>query len=530
MKKQYYITTPLYYVNAAPHIGHSYTQIASDAIARFLRQNEHDVFFMTGTDEHGEKIEKASIESGRPKGSEKDFVDSIIPRFKDLWKKLNIEYDYFIRTTDKLHEDTVKDVLAKLYKKGDVYKKNYNGLFCTPCEMFWPHTQAPSGLCPDCARPLEKLNEENYFFKMGSYQNNLIDIIEKDGIVIKPSMRKNEVLSFLKGNTLQDLCISRPRERLSWGIELPFDRNFVCYVWVDALINYISGAGYLNDKKRFQTLWPCDMHIIGKDILRHHAIYWPIMLIALGVKPPKSVFAHGWWVVGDEKMSKSKGNVVDPYYLLDQKGYNVDAFRYFLLSHVPFGWDGSFSEGLLVEKYNTDLANDLGNLLNRTLTMVEKYFAGEIPSVRHPATGNRQQEEKKLQEEIRDLADNLADKVKKAMDIEKEGPNFQLALNAIWELVNKANKYIEVSAPWKYAKESNKDALSVIMDTLMQTLGVITGLLYPFMPSTASKMYRQLGRKEDIAKVKYKEIRWGMIAPGTRVDKGQPLFPRINTE
>lgn len=532
MKKKY-ITTPLYYVNSSPHIGHSYTQIACDAVVRHLKQRGMDVFFMTGTDEHGEKIEKASVEKGFGQGREKDFVDSIVPRFKELWKKLNIEYDYFIRTTDKAHKRTVRKILGQLYDKKDIYKKVYNGWFCTPCEMFWSEVQVEKGVCPDCGRPLEKLDEENYFFSISKYQGRLIEAIEKNKLEVRPEMRKNEVLGFLRTNTLQDLCISRPKNRLKWGIELPFDNAYVIYVWIDALINYISGIGYAEqDHSRFLERWPCDMHVIGKDILRHHAIYWPILLFALDVGLPKRVFAHGWWIMGGEKMSKSKGNVVDPLYLLDEKKYPVDAFRYFLLSQVRFGWDGHFSEKLFIEKYNSDLANDLGNLLNRTLTMVEKYFGGTTPEVKK---GGESLYKKHLGKEAFDLGKLLESmsralpgKVISHMDIDDSGPDFQAVLFDIWALVKHANKYIEVSAPWKQSKENNIEALSLIMDNLVQGMGVAACLLYPFMPYTAKRMWDQLGLGNmDMGSLKIDELKWGIVPYGTKTKKDKPLFPRL---
>jgi len=509
-----YITTPLYYVNAKPHIGHSYTQIICDAISRFHKQSGYEVFFMTGTDEHGEKIEKAALAAGFKKGEEKKFVDTIVCHFKKLWQDLNIEYDHFIRTTDKIHEDTVKSVLSELYEKKKIYKKNYKGYFCVPCEMFWSDAHAAGGMCPDCKRKLEKLDEENYFFKISEYQNALIRHIKDNPDFISPAIRKNEVLSFLEKNKLQDLCISRPKKRLSWGVELPFDSGFVTYVWFDALINYISGIGYLNDKKQFRSLWPAACHVIGKDILRHHAIYWPIILFALGEEPPKHIFVHGWWVISGEKMSKSKGNVVDPVELI--KKYGVDAFRYFLLSAVQFGYDGTFSEKLFIEKYNTDLANDLGNLVNRTLTMVEKYFGGVIPDPASPSP------DRHIMEDVQSMPSDIGNKFVSGTS--------SVALKRIWGLVNRANKYIEDMAPWKLAKE-NKEVLPRVIYDLMQALGIIAVCLYPFIPETAQGIWKQLGMKSDIpfnlSRVKKKEDFQGIIPAGTKITKGKPLFPRI---
>ncbi|MBL7157311.1 MAG: methionine--tRNA ligase [Candidatus Omnitrophica bacterium] len=516
-KRKTYITTPLYYVNAKPHIGHSYTQIICDAVSRFRKQCGEEVFFMTGTDEHGEKIEKATLEAGFEKGQEKKFVDTIVPHFKELWKKLDIEYDRFIRTTDGVHEETVKRVLSILYEKGKIYKKLYKGWFCTPCEMFWSHVHAPDGICPDCKRNLDKLDEENYFFKTSEYQNVLIKHIKETNGFIIPDIRKNEVLSFLEKNELQDLCISRPKTRLSWGIELPFDKNFVTYVWFDALLNYISGIGYLDDRKRFDSLWPHAINVIGKDILRHHAIYWPIMLLAIDEKPPKCVCTHGWWMTEGEKMSKSKGNIVDPLKIIAK--YGVDAFRYYLLSAVPFGYDGTFSEKLFIERYNNDLANDLGNLLNRTLTMLDNYFEKIIPEVKLPCDKDMKSAIKNLPGEFGAFFTHF---------------NSSFALKAIWSLVKKANKHIEDKAPWKLAKE-NKEELRAVMYELIQAIGIIAVLLYSSMPDTARKMWKQLGMKSDIASVNIRmpnrsekeEKFWGIIPSGTKTAKGKPLFPRI---
>ena len=510
---KFYITTPLYYVNSKPHIGHSYTQIACDVVARFMKTCGHEVFFMTGTDEHGEKIEKASLERGHKTGEEKKFVDEIVPVFQELWKKLNIQYDYFIRTTDDSHVSSVQAILTKLYKDGKIYKKTYNGWFCTPCETFWSDTQSSGGICPECKRPVEKLDEANYFFKTSEYQKWLVDYIKANPDFVKPDFRKNEVMGFLN-EPLLDLCISRPKSRMSWGIEIPFDKDFVTYVWFDALINYISGIGYPHDIACFNKYWPADFHVIGKDILRHHAVYWPIILKALDIVPPKTIFAHGWWVIKGEKMSKSKGNVVDPLEIVGR--YGVDPYRYFLLREVTFGLDGTFSEEMLVSCYNSDLANDLGNLLNRTLTMVEKYFEGKVPRVK--GDGNPALKPKAL---------GLA------AELERSMPNFEFvnALSKIWEIVNLANKHIEDSKPWNMAKESRFDELSLMIYTLLEILRIVAISLYPFMPETAKNIWEQLGMTDDIEKVKFSEMKvWGKLKEGTMVKKLKPLFPRFDVK
>ncbi len=508
---KFYITTPLYYVNSTPHIGHSYTNIAVDTISRFYRMKGHDVFFMTGTDEHGEKIEKATLRHGFKAGEEKRFVDEIVPVFKELWKRLGLQYDYFIRTTDDYHIKAVQSVLEKLNRDGKIYKKIYKGWFCTPCETFWSETQGDDGLCPECKRHLEKLDEENYFFKISEYQEWLIDYINSNPGFIKPDFRRNEVMGFLR-EPLHDLCISRSKSRMSWGIEVPFDKNFVTYVWFDALINYISGIGYPGDISRMERYWPADLHVIGKDILRHHAVYWPIMLHALGLNPPKTIFAHGWWIVKGEKMSKSKGNVVDPIALIDK--YGIDAYRYFLLREVPFGLDGAFSEEALVTRYNNDLANDIGNLLNRTLTMVEKYFEGKVPACNGIAA---------LKEKSVALAPELEKRIS-ALD-------FAGALSKIWEVVNTANKLIEDSKPWALAKENKTDELRSLLYSLLESLRIVALSIYPFMPATSKSIMKQLGIEEDPSKMKFSDVNtWGVLKEGLKVNKSAPLFPRIEVK
>lgn len=519
MSKKFYITTPLYYVNAEPHIGHSYTQIATDAIARFHKLIGENVFFMTGTDEHGEKIERASEQELNKKGLEKEFVDKIHIKFKELWKKLDIDWDYFIRTTEDMHKESVKYILEKLHKKGDIYKDKYKGYFCEPCEMFWTDFQAEDGICPDCKRELKREEEDAYFFKISKYQSWLIEYVEKHTEFIKPLYRRNEILGLLRSSKLIDLCITRPKARLGWGIETPFNKDYVVYVWFDALINYISGAGYPRDMKRFNRLWPADFHIIGKDILRQHAIYWPIMLKALDLDMPKTIFAHGWWVFKGEKMSKSKGNIVDPNYLIGT--YGKDTLRYFLLREIPFGLDGSFSENSIISRHDSDLANDLGNLLNRSLTMVEKYFDGTIPG---EATS---QDESGEGCALRDAAKALPEKIKENMS----ALNFSGALASIWKLVNIANKYIEDSKPWILFKEKKDVQLKWIIHNLIESLRIIIIAISPFIPSTARAMWRQLAFKEDLDNMPFQAItEWGLSKSGIKIKKEKPLFPRIKSK
>ncbi len=543
MPEKYYLTTPLYYVNSKPHIGHSYTEIAADALARFqqLRLGKENVYFLTGTDEHGQKVDKAAQASGM---TPRDFTDKMSGTFRDLWKTLHISYDDFIRTTEPRHVGAVQAVWKALHANGEIYKDTYRGLYCTPCESFWLESQVlrENGqvLCPDCKRPVETLEEENYFLKLSKHQAWLIETLEKgDAIKILPETRRNEVLGFLRNNTLQDLCISRPKSRLLWGIESPISPNHVTYVWFDALINYISAVGYGTDPAKMKEWWPAHVHLIGKDILRHHAVYWPILLKALNLPLPKMIFAHGWWVQSGEKMSKSRGNVVDPVEIV--KTYGVDAFRYFLLREVPFGQDGTFSEEALILRYNTDLANDLGNLLHRSLTMCEKYFMGEIPKI-NPVNDffkGLSLEDAQKDHAIKEnpivyaslilAVQTCCDRPRRLQQY-MEKLAFSDALADIWLLVNDANTYIEKMAPWKLAKEDKRRELGLVIYSLCECLRYIAQFVRPFIPATGQAIWKQLGLAGSPDKAEFREGVWGQFERGGKVAKGAPLFPRIETQ
>lgn len=508
--KYFAITTPIYYVNDVPHIGHAYTTIACDAIARYKRLAGADVFFLTGTDEHGQKVQSAAQKSNRTPQSH---VDDLHNRFRELWTRLNISNNDFIRTTEERHKTVVREILQTLYDKGEIYKDSYEGWYCLPDERFWTEKDLVDGNCPECGRKVEKIQEHNYFFKMGQYREWLEDYIQKNEKFIQPASRRNEVLGFLK-KPLGDLCISRPKERLAWGIPLPFDDGYVTYVWFDALINYISAYGNM-DAIRQTPFWPADHHVIGKDILTTHSVYWSTMLKALGLDLPKNIFAHGWWTVNGQKMSKSLFNVVEPNKLIDQFG--ADVVRYFLLREVPFGLDGDFSHKALIGRVNSDLANNLGNLLNRTLSMLGKYFDGTVPAP--DVSGDEDQilsaKAKETVAEITALYDDLA---------------YSKILAKIWELLDTANQYINNAAPWNLAKsDDGKKRLATVMYNAHEALRVTAILIYPFMPTAAEKMMAQLGIAASIEEQGMDSLReWGGVEAGTKSNPGPQLFPRID--
>lgn len=508
-KKPYYITTPIYYPSTNLHIGNTYTTVAADAIARFKRLTGHEVMFLTGTDEHGQKIERIANEKGI---TPKEHVDEIVAGIKDLWKMMNISYDKFIRTTDDYHVKAVQEIFKKLYDQGDIYKDSYEGLYCTPCESFWTETQLVNGNCPDCGRPVEKAKEEAYFFKMSKYADRLIQYIEEHPDFIQPESRKNEMLNNFLRPGLQDLCVSRTS--FTWGIPVSFDEKHVIYVWIDALSNYITALGYGQENQElYNKFWPADVHLIGKDILRFHTIYWPIMLMALGLELPKQVFGHGWLLVDGGKMSKSKGNVVDPVVLVNMFG--ADAVRYYLLREIPFGSDGLFNNEIFIKKVNTDLANDLGNLLSRTIAMVYKYFDGVIQA---PTC------KEAIDDELINLALSTPGKVEASIDALK----IPEALESIWTLISRANKYIDETTPWILAKdEEKKERLGTVLYNLLETLRFVSVMISPFLTETSVKINAQLNTKFTTWE-SLKEFN-GTVA-GDKVVKGDVIFPRIDVE
>ncbi len=502
--KTFYITTPIYYVNDVPHIGHAYTTIAADVLDRWYTSGGHDSYFLTGTDEHGQKIEQSAEKRGM---TPKELCDEVVQNFKRLWQTLNIQNDDFIRTTDKRHEEVVQEVFRRLLAQGDVYKGEYEGWYCVPCETYVPEAQMAEGnTCPDCHRPLTKMTEETYFFRLSKYQDALLDYYEKNKDAILPHERYNEVVSFIKSG-LKDQSISRTT--LKWGIPLPGDDRHVIYVWFDALINYLSAMDFPKEDGKWKKYWPSVRHLVGKDIIRFHCVIWPAMLLALGVNPPVRVFAHGWWTVDGEKMSKSLGNVVDPFEMTEL--FSRDSFRYFLLREVPFGQDGNFSEMAMVSRVNSDLANDLGNLLSRSLQMIQKYRNGVLPDF---------SEITELDTEIKNLAEATVDEMEEQLDRFA----FDEALKTLWKLISRANKYIDETEPWKLGKENNAARLDTVLRTLWEVLRDVSVLLAPFMPDTAEKMTAQLG----IEPIKRIDWAWGKVNCPVTIARGENLFPRLD--
>jgi methionyl-tRNA synthetase len=508
MEKAYYITTPIYYVNASPHIGHAYTTIVADVLARYHRLKGYRTFFLTGTDEHGDKIAEAAAKAGV---NPKEYTDGVSAQFRALWPELAVTNDYFIRTTDADHVATVQSILQKVYDAGDIYFGHYEGFYCVGCERFYTEKELVDGKCPDHQTVPEHRKESNYFFKMSKYQKWLIEHINKNPDFIRPERYRNEVLAFLR-EPLDDLCISRPKTRLTWGINLPFDDQYVTYVWFDALINYITGIGY-PEGDHFKTFWPVSQHLIAKDILKPHGIYWPTMLKAAGIAPYQHLNVHGYWNVDQSKMSKSLGNVVKPLDLKDK--YGLDAFRYFLLRDMVFGLDSSFSEEAFVQRVNSDLANDLGNLVSRSLTMAIKYCGGKVPA--RPAPSGEEQ-----------VLIETAEKTCREVDVCFGEMSLHKALISIWELINAANKYIVSQEPWVLAKDpANKSRLEAIMYHLLESLRVIAILIVPFMPGTAKKIMVQIGIPDEES-LNFSHIKtWGGLEPGGALQKADALFPRI---
>ncbi|OYD06380.1 methionine--tRNA ligase [Paludifilum halophilum] len=512
-KPSFYITTPIYYPNDRLHIGHAYTTVAGDAMARYKRLRGYDVMYLTGTDEHGQKIQRRAEEMGK---GPQEFVDGIVTSIRRLWDQLEISYDDFIRTTEDRHKKVVQKIFQKLVDQGDIYLDEYEGWYCTPCESFWTERQLEEGHCPDCGRPVEKVREQSYFFRMSKYADRLLAFYEENPEFIQPESRKNEMIrNFIKPG-LEDLCVSRTT--FDWGIPVPNNPDHVMYVWLDALTNYISALGYsMEEDAKFQTYWPADVHLVGKDIVRFHTIYWPIILMALDLPLPKKVFAHGFFQMKDGKMSKSKGNVVDPVPLVER--YGLDVLRYYLLREVPFGQDGVFTPEAFIERANADLANDLGNLLHRTLTMVDKYAGGVVPE---PVTGATELD----QDQVR-LAEETVQKVEMAMD----GMQFSVALASIWELVRGTNRYLEGTMPWELAKDpSKKEVLGSVLYHVLESLRMVSILIQPFLVRTPARMWERLGLTPGEATSWDSLYRFGTFPSGIRVNKQTPLYPRLDVE
>jgi len=508
--KNFYVTTPIYYVNDKPHIGHAYTTLLADILARYHRALDVPTFFLTGTDEHGQKVEKAAKEHNM---TPQEQCDTTVVRFRELWDKLEITNDDFIRTTDDAHKRIVQKILQDLFDRDLIYKAEYSGRYCVPCERFFTEKDLDEdGLCPECGRGTDEIVESNYFFRMGNYQEWLIDYIKNNPDFIQPKFRANETLGFLK-KPLADLCISRPKSRLSWGIDLPFDDDYVCYVWFDALVNYISGVGYGSDDAKFADWWPASYHLIGKDILTTHTVYWPTMLKAMGLEMPETIFAHGWWLIGDSKMSKSAGNVVNPMDMAER--YGVDAFRYFLVSEMSLGQDCSFTEEIFITRYNSDLANDLGNFVSRALKMIIRNSGGQIPQ---PGP------ETEAETELKNAAMNAVSVMKDAIDNMKLDRGLEAVMNA----VRAGNRYFEQTAPWKLAKDEDPERLNTVLYSAAELLNIVSALLSPVMPEKMCELRKALNLNSDVNINNFEK--WGTLKASTEISDPGSLFPRIDTK